>query len=92
MPDAVVCPNCGGENAPGDRFCGACGTALALTCETCGVSNSPDSRFCRACGNSLTRPPRTKAPVAEPAAERRIVTVLFADLVGFTSRAERMDP
>ena len=92
MPDAVVCPHCGGENAPGDRFCGACGTALALTCGTCGVSNSPDSRFCRACGSSLTRPPRTEAPVAEPAAERRIVTVLFADLVGFTSRAERMDP
>jgi class 3 adenylate cyclase/tetratricopeptide (TPR) repeat protein len=32
------------------------------------------------------------ARVAEPAAERRVVTVLFADLVGFTSRAERLDP
>ncbi len=92
MADAVVCAKCGGENAPGDRFCGACGAALALTCDSCGVSNSPESRFCRACGSALAQPPRTEAPVAEPAAERRIVTVLFADLVGFTSRAERMDP
>jgi class 3 adenylate cyclase/tetratricopeptide (TPR) repeat protein len=92
MPEAVVCPNCGGENALGNRFCGACGIPLALTCGTCGVSNSPDSSFCRACGSALTRPTPTGQSTAEPAAERRIVTVVFADLVGFTSRAERMDP
>jgi class 3 adenylate cyclase len=30
--------------------------------------------------------------VAEPRRERKVVTILFADLVGFTSRAEQMDP
>jgi class 3 adenylate cyclase/tetratricopeptide (TPR) repeat protein len=54
------------------------------------VQNEPESSFCRACGSSLAQgrlPER-----AEHIAERRVVTILFADLVGFTSRAERMDP
>jgi class 3 adenylate cyclase len=87
MALSVACPRCGRENAPGDRFCGSCGAELAQECPSCGTSNPPGSSFCRACGAQLAQ-----APAAEPAAERRIVTVLFADLVGFTSRAERMDP
>jgi hypothetical protein len=30
--------------------------------------------------------------VAKARRERKVVTILFADLVGFTSRAEQMDP
>jgi class 3 adenylate cyclase len=56
-----------------------------VTCATCGRENPPDSRFCNGCGATLEPP----APRRE---ERKVVTVLFADLVGFTSRAERMDP
>jgi class 3 adenylate cyclase len=44
------------------------------------------ARFCAECGAALAETPR----LAE--AERKTVTVLFADLVGFTSRAERLDP
>jgi class 3 adenylate cyclase len=44
-------------------------------------------RFCGRCGTSLARPKQTAA-----FEERRVVTVLFADLVGFTSRAESLDP
>ena len=57
-----------------------------VTCATCGHENPPDARFCNGCGSTLdeaTEPRRE---------ERKIVTVLFADLVGFTSRAERLDP
>jgi class 3 adenylate cyclase/tetratricopeptide (TPR) repeat protein len=90
MADVLVCPRCGRQNAPGDRFCGACGAALPLLCGTCGVLNEVESSFCRACGSPLERGRLVEQ--AEPIAERRIVTVLFADLVGFTSRAERMDP
>jgi class 3 adenylate cyclase/tetratricopeptide (TPR) repeat protein len=56
------------------------------TCATCGRENPPDARFCNGCGGAL-------AAASEPRREeRKVVTVLFADLVGFTSRAERLDP
>jgi class 3 adenylate cyclase/tetratricopeptide (TPR) repeat protein len=55
-------------------------------CASCGRENPPDARFCNGCGGPL-------AAAADPRREeRKVVTVLFADLVGFTSRAERMDP
>lgn len=55
-------------------------------CPNCGRENPPDARFCNACGSAL-------APAAAtPVEERKIVTVLFVDLVGFTARSERLDP
>jgi len=57
-----------------------------LVCPECGTENPADARFCTACGTKLD------AARAERREERKIVSVLFADLVGFTSRAERLDP
>jgi class 3 adenylate cyclase/tetratricopeptide (TPR) repeat protein len=54
-------------------------------CSTCGQENTEVARFCLACGTELTA-------AAEAREERKVVTVLFADLVGFTSRAEQLDP
>ena len=53
-------------------------------CRTCGRENAGDARFCSDCGASLEQ--------ADAREERKVVSVLFADLVGFTSRAELMDP
>src|SRR5216683_5289487 len=55
-------------------------------CPVCLQENPEIARFCLACGAALT------TPAAAPRAERKIVTVIFADLVGFTARAERLDP
>ena len=55
-------------------------------CPACGHENPAEARFCNACAAPLTAAPETRRE------ERKIVTVLFADLVGFTSRAERLDP
>jgi class 3 adenylate cyclase len=56
------------------------------SCSNCGRDNPDDSSFCANCGSVLTG---ATAPARE---ERKVVTVLFADLVGFTSRSERLDP
>ena len=54
-------------------------------CRSCGQENPDVARFCLACGKPLSE-------ADPPGVERRIVTVIFVDLVGFTARAERLDP
>jgi class 3 adenylate cyclase/predicted ATPase len=83
------CSACGTDNEAGRKFCAECGAPLVLTCAACGAANGPGAKFCGECGASLLP---AAAPIAAPAAERRLVTVLFADLVGFTSHAEARDP
>src|SRR5919108_6653711 len=102
----MTCAACGTENPAGARFCMSCGTALERRCPSCGTPAPAEARFCMTCGASLDAqagagaprgtPPAPQAPVldsdAVPPEERRQVTVLFADLSGYTAFAERMDP
>jgi class 3 adenylate cyclase/tetratricopeptide (TPR) repeat protein len=81
---AANCPNCGTANAPGTRFCGECGTALANGAAAgVGTGVAPAAR-------PSTGPSGTAAGSA-PVAERRLVSILFADLVGFTTISEGRD-
>jgi len=92
----MICAACGNENRARSRFCDNCGAGLAVTCPQCSEPNRPDARFCASCGQVLTATDATAAaggPRTQPAeAERRLVTILFTDLVGFTSLAEDRDP
>ena len=94
----MLCPNCGTENPESAKFCNGCGGSLLPVCSSCGTSNASGARFCSECGASLavdvtaaTPTAAAAAPRATPAAERRLVSVLFADLVGFTTLSESRD-
>ena len=91
----MICGACGAENRAGSRFCDNCGAGLATTCPSCGEPNRADARFCASCGHALVAdaaPARTESAAPTAEAERRLVTVLFTDLVGFTTIAEDRDP
>jgi predicted ATPase/class 3 adenylate cyclase len=85
----MTCSACGTENRPGRKFCSNCGAPLAVACPACGAANEPDDRFCGDCGAALEA--ESRAPAAAEA-ERRLVSVLFGDLVGFTPLSEDQDP
>ncbi|HKX47762.1 MAG TPA: adenylate/guanylate cyclase domain-containing protein, partial [Gaiellaceae bacterium] len=92
MPDALSCPACGSANEPGRKFCGECGTSLSVACPSCGTTNPPAMKFCGECGAALAADaPVRPTPASAPAAERRLVSVLFADLVGYTALSEGRD-
>jgi len=82
-PAVIRCVNCGQDNPPEARFCMRCGTALTRRCPNCGATNTLSAQFCVRCG----------APLAATAGtERRVLSVLFADLVGSTQLVLRTDP
>ncbi len=102
----MICERCGTENRAGRRFCKSCGAGLAASCPVCGAPAESGDRFCGVCGSPLPEStgsepgsaPSARAgdrpvPGAEPGpTERRIVSVLFADLVGFTALSDDRDP
>ncbi len=87
----AVCSACGAASNPGDRFCAQCGAALEQRCPTCGTVLPDDARFCPACGTAIATS-EAAGPVDHTGEERKIVSVLFADLVGFTASSDGADP
>jgi len=97
----VGCGHCGAPLGDGDLFCGDCGAPAGGGCPTCGEPLTPGMRFCRRCGATLFDPAHASAAAApapvspsarEPGAERRVCSVLFCDVVGFTPLSESRDP
>ena len=90
------CPKCQAENPADSRFCDECGGTLEGVCPACGADNRPTARFCRKCRALLSRAGRLPAPVHSVddrgnALARKVVTIVFADLVGSTALHERLD-
>ncbi|TMB50311.1 MAG: zinc-ribbon domain-containing protein, partial [Chloroflexi bacterium] len=81
---AAGCPVCGTVNPAGAKFCGECGTPLAAAGEGA-AAGTVSAELPDLAGNGIP------ALGLGPVSERRLVSVLFADLVGFTAASEARD-
>jgi class 3 adenylate cyclase len=92
----IACSACATRNPPNARFCSECGSSLrARTCRACGGELVEGANFCSSCGTPVEPRADGAAAAASSATtieERRIVTILFVDLIGFTERFDRADP
>jgi class 3 adenylate cyclase len=90
----VSCQNCGADLRPGAKFCDQCGAATASSCGSCGAELRSGAKFCDECGASQTgaAPAVAAARAASaPITERKVTSVLFGDLVAFTTLSEQHD-
>jgi hypothetical protein len=86
---AAQCQVCGSANEPGDRFCGTCGSPLGAG--DADADQGPPGSAGPNTGTATVAPGSSSAPSSAPTTERRLVSVLFADLVGSTGMAEGQD-
>ena len=82
---ALVCPKCESEIEPGEKFCGECGTQLGGSEEPSINYSEPQSYTPDSHANKIL----TSRSSIE--GERKVVTVFFADVAGFTSISEKLD-
>jgi class 3 adenylate cyclase/tetratricopeptide (TPR) repeat protein len=89
-----TCPFCGAASADDARFCSRCGRRLGHACAECGAPLEESAAFCPQCGTRVAAPTAggPAGVTSFPAQERKVVTVLFADLSASTSLAEQLDP
>ena len=99
----MQCRSCQGETPEGKRFCANCGAAMAQLCSSCGSELIDGKPFCANCGSKVSSVPISEGATTRSSsgllddpmvvvAERRLCSVLFVDLVGFTPFAEQRDP
>jgi class 3 adenylate cyclase/tetratricopeptide (TPR) repeat protein len=89
------CKGCEFENREGRKFCASCGSALPTPCLVCGYANEGGDRYCGGCGRLLAKTgvaPPVEGRSEAPEGDRRPVTVLFCDLVGYTRLSSQLDP
>ena len=104
----MICIQCNSEVIDGKRFCGECGASQLLRCPKCNAESPPGKSFCSDCGTSIGTSPRASKPPEPvsvekimgsaggakdiTSGERKVITVLFADIKGSMELIENLDP
>lgn len=84
------CPTCRTENPDEAKYCLRCGFRLALACPRCAAENPQAAKFCSQCGTYLLN--KSHASGRPVDGERKLVTVLFADIQGSLTLILGRDP
>jgi class 3 adenylate cyclase/tetratricopeptide (TPR) repeat protein len=88
----MECPICHLEYEENQNFCRVCGSELHQTCPLCRAKIQVGDNFCGACGFGLKGDDRIKVQSQTFTTERKYVTALFADVTGYTTMSEYLDP
>ncbi len=90
----MTCTNCHADIREGSKFCPECGAPQAASCPACGHQVGASDKFCAECGQALAEAAGAGAAMSVPSGaieERRFITAVFADLVGFTPLTQARD-
>lgn len=63
-----------------------------MICPSCSLENPPKFRFCNRCGSSLRNEISSGGQFLLSKSERKLATVIFCDLCGYTQLTEVIDP
>lgn len=104
----MSCPVCFAATDVFDRYCGRCGLVLSSACRACRQPTQPGDQFCRSCGCELGPDATVatghvlsiaggldalqRSGLQAVVGEHKVVTVLFADVVGSTQLIEHLGP
>ena len=84
---SMICPNCSADVLLADKFCGKCGHDLGELTEAPEIDfNQPQSYTPKFLADKILN---NRSSIE---GERKLVTVLFADVADYTSMAEKLDP
>ena len=88
----MKCPSCHSLNQEVQKYCRTCGARLGTKCPGCGNIILPSDNFCGECGLELEIGKKRATKQKNIVSERKLTTSLFADISGYTSFSERLDP
>ena len=85
------CPQCGHDNAVDMKFCGECGTRLAMLCRQCGASNAPTQKFCGECGARLESGASSRQlPSPDTYTPKRLAERIFTSKAAFEGERKQV--
>jgi class 3 adenylate cyclase/tetratricopeptide (TPR) repeat protein/energy-coupling factor transporter ATP-binding protein EcfA2 len=89
----MICFNCGYQlNSADAEQCKVCGAKFPIKCNTCSTPNPMLAKYCLNCGNDLNNLLVNNLAENKLEENRKNVAVIFADVSGFTSLSEKLDP